>query len=485
MGHTIVIPLAGPYLDKDGISERALPVARALAQQLEAPILFISVIDFMAELGGLPESELEKPETLQRYAQEREMYLQDIADSFTGVRTMTAVRFGEPGPQIVSAMDSLDHPIVVMASHNRKGIHRLVLGSVAFSCVQNADCPVIVVPGGEDVDPNSTARLQNILIPLDGSALAESVLEAALEVVGSTDTRFHLLKIIEPIARQFSSTEEDYERVTHDLSVKYLEELTARLLLDDHNVSWEVRFGQPEVEIAAVTDEYDFDMIAMATQGRTGFGRLIFGSTVESVSRSTRLPLFVVKADESAIRKYVRSIRAGRSTRSRDVAGEIAGKRVRDVMTTPPITATQHASLEQIAHMMIENRIGSIPIVDDQGKLCGIITESDFTGDETGVPFSSYRVPKLFGQWISREGIEKIHAAGRELKASQIMSAPVVTATEDEPITAVVERFITNDINRIPVVKDDVPVGIVARHDLLSMVTRNAESDQNQPVART
>lgn len=148
--------------------------------------------------------------------------------------------------------------------------------------------------------------------------------------------------------------------------------------------------------------------------------------------------------------------------------------KVKDIMSQPVITAREDASLEEVARLMLQHDIGAVPIVDDRGRLVGIITESDFTGKERGFPFSVYRAPQVFGEWITPEGIERIFAAARSRKAKEIMSAPVVTAREDEPVSAVVERMIQYNLHRIPVVRDSVPVGMITRHDLLKLMLDTA-----------
>jgi|DewCreStandDraft_2_1066082.scaffolds.fasta_scaffold01198_14 CBS domain-containing protein len=147
---------------------------------------------------------------------------------------------------------------------------------------------------------------------------------------------------------------------------------------------------------------------------------------------------------------------------------------VKDIMSQPVITVHEEASLEEVAKLMLQHDIGAVPVVDDDGRLVGIITESDFTGKERGFPFSVYRAPQVFGEWITPDGIERIYAAARARKAKEIMSAPVVTAREDEPVTALVERMTHYDLHRIPLGRDGVPVGMVTRHDLLKLMLDSA-----------
>ena len=159
---------------------------------------------------------------------------------------------------------------------------------------------------------------------------------------------------------------------------------------------------------------------------------------------------------------------------------------VQDIMTTPAIVARESVSLEALARLMLDHRIGCIPVVDAEGKLIGIVTESDFTGSDAFIPFTVYQHPRLLQQWISSDGVERIYKAGRELRARDVMRAPVITATADEPVTELVERMIRHNITRLPVVRDGIPIAIVARHDLLRLMIEHpntwADSSESVPT---
>jgi CBS domain-containing protein len=150
--------------------------------------------------------------------------------------------------------------------------------------------------------------------------------------------------------------------------------------------------------------------------------------------------------------------------------------KVKEIMVRPVIVVGEDTTLEEIARIMLDNRIGCVPVVDEGGKLVGIVTESDFTAKEHGVPFSTLSAPQLFGRWMPKEGIEEIYRVARTMTAKEIMTSPVITVTEDDPIEEVVRRLLDYDINRIPVVRDGKPVGIVSQHDLLNLMVR----DRNQ-----
>ena len=143
--------------------------------------------------------------------------------------------------------------------------------------------------------------------------------------------------------------------------------------------------------------------------------------------------------------------------------------KVKDIMTQPVITITEDTSLQKVAQIMLENRIGGLPVINQSGDLTGIVTESDFTATEKCIPFSMFRAPQLFGNWLGNDAEDLYERAGN-ISAREVMSTSVVTVTENDSIETVLELILKYDINRIPVVRDGKPIGIVARHDLLKLM---------------
>ncbi|MFN0123179.1 MAG: CBS domain-containing protein [Blastocatellia bacterium] len=146
--------------------------------------------------------------------------------------------------------------------------------------------------------------------------------------------------------------------------------------------------------------------------------------------------------------------------------------KIREFMSQPGTVVREDTTLEEIARTLLEKNIGCVPVVDGRGKISGIVTESDFAAKEKGIPFSTFGAPQVLGQWMGSEGVERIYAAARMLTASAIMKTRVVTVTEDQSMDEAVELMLRHDINRIPVVRDSVPAGIVSRHDLLRLMVR-------------
>ena len=143
---------------------------------------------------------------------------------------------------------------------------------------------------------------------------------------------------------------------------------------------------------------------------------------------------------------------------------------VREVMFTPVVTVDEDCSLEDAAKIMLDRNVGGLPVVDDRGNLSGIVTESDFVAKEKGVPFSIYRFPQMFGEWMPHEHVERMYETARHRTVRDIMSRNVTTVTEVDTLETVLERMLKGGLHRLPVVRNRKPVGIITRHDLLRLM---------------
>lgn len=144
--------------------------------------------------------------------------------------------------------------------------------------------------------------------------------------------------------------------------------------------------------------------------------------------------------------------------------------KVSEVMRQPVISMREDDSLEDAARVMLENNVRGIPVVNEQGQISGFLSVSDYLAKNKRLPFTKYYAPQLFGKWVESEGIEKIYEAARTTPVKEIMSVPAISVTEDDSIEKLVGLMLEHNLNRIPVVRDGVPVGIVARFDLLRLM---------------
>jgi nucleotide-binding universal stress UspA family protein len=174
-----------------------------------------------------------------------------------------------------------------MATHGRGGIARFVLGSVAQGVSQHSSVPVLLVRPGMEHSASWPA-FRRILIPLDGSPLAEPGLEFARSVA-IRDATMVLVRVVEPILLGTLSTESGSrvdEPATHAALIEAaaeFRELATRLQRAGYTVQNHVRRGQARIEILAAIRESAADLVVMTTHGRTGAARWMLGSVADYV----------------------------------------------------------------------------------------------------------------------------------------------------------------------------------------------------------
>jgi nucleotide-binding universal stress UspA family protein len=138
-------------------------------------------------------------------------------------------------------------------------------------------------------------KLQTILVPLDGSTLAEGALGRAAELAGDTGARLLLLRAVEASALLGTDRVDAEVRLVRDAE-EYLAAVSARArAMGARNVATSVWYGAPAWAIPEAARAYGADLIVMTTHGRSGLGRLILGSVAEQVLRATTAPILLLR----------------------------------------------------------------------------------------------------------------------------------------------------------------------------------------------
>ena len=144
-------------------------------------------------------------------------------------------------------------------------------------------------------------KLDKILIPLDGSTLAEAAMWTALDLAKKNGASISLLRAAEAYALPGADTVEAQVMAVREAE-EYLAAVTRRL--EDRGfrrVETHVWYGAAAAAIVEAASVQKADMMVMSTHGRTGLGRLILGSVAESVLRGTTVPILIVHADSAPV----------------------------------------------------------------------------------------------------------------------------------------------------------------------------------------
>jgi CBS domain-containing protein len=144
---------------------------------------------------------------------------------------------------------------------------------------------------------------------------------------------------------------------------------------------------------------------------------------------------------------------------------------VREVMTTPVVSARRTTPLKEVAQLLVENKISGVPVIDVDGTVLGVVSEADFLVKEGGPEAVRHRpLARFLGESrTSRIQLEKLHAT----KAAHAMTAPAVTIESNRPISEAARIMTDRRINRLPVVDAGRLVGIVTRADLVRAYVRS------------
>jgi nucleotide-binding universal stress UspA family protein len=141
---------------------------------------------------------------------------------------------------------------------------------------------------------------KRILVPLDGSKLAEQSLPHALAHAEHFGAELILFKVLEPLPEVTLSAPAAVraaEQISAQLAQEYLEGVADRLRAQGVPVRVEQTEGKPYVEVVRYAEEQGVDMIVMSTRGRSGFSRWLLGSVADRVVRGATVPVLLVQCD--------------------------------------------------------------------------------------------------------------------------------------------------------------------------------------------
>ncbi len=299
-------------LDGTPFSERAVPYAAAVARATGASITLAHVAPPgsphpVGVLGGVVGSIV----TDAQHAQ-----LPDMAQYLTAIREgldsigieagIEVVEAGSPSRALREVADATDADLVVMASRVYEGIQRRILGSVASDLIQRGATPVLVVPPLVSTPPEVEPSLARILVPLDGSLLAEMALAPAEGLLSEPQ------EVLDAPPRELALLYIAETRSAVDDGARYLEAirdgLAALDLPRDVTITAVATLGSPPGAIVAGAAhglphvsgiERPYDLLVMATHGRGGVGRWLFGSVAEYVIAHSSVPVLITHPSQS------------------------------------------------------------------------------------------------------------------------------------------------------------------------------------------
>ncbi|MDA8428365.1 MAG: CBS domain-containing protein [Geobacteraceae bacterium] len=149
-------------------------------------------------------------------------------------------------------------------------------------------------------------------------------------------------------------------------------------------------------------------------------------------------------------------------------------KTVADIMTTDVVTVTKDTTIRELAQIFESQHFGSLPVVDENGCLTGIVTASDLI--EQGRSLHIPTVISLFDWVIPLEGERSLERELQKMTAQtvgEICSTDVVTVTSSDPVSTAADTMSDRKLHALPVVDGDKLVGMVSRIDIIRNIIRS------------
>lgn len=298
--HALVVPVDG-----SAFAEQALPLAIRIALATGARVRLLLV--HRQPAAPLASGAELAYAALDRQTRESEVaYLQGLerrlADA--GVAQVEASLLGGPVADALEAeIARWGADLVVMSTHGRSGLGRFWLGSVADRLLHNVTVPLLLVRPAPNATAVPPADIERIVVPLDGSALARSVLEPAAALAARLGAELHLIQVIPPPYYVGGAVDLPF---TYDpaldatLEREAAEHLAAQAaLLGSRGLRVTTQVERNPAVAHAVLDAAAASggsMICVATRGRTGAGRVFLGSVADKLVRGASGPVLVWRA---------------------------------------------------------------------------------------------------------------------------------------------------------------------------------------------
>ena len=273
----ILVPLDGSKL-----AEQVLPHVRSLATAFGLDLDLLSTFGPSHTYSG-PNPSSYPHQVEDNFRAQSLDYLHSIKSSMVdlGVPISCTVRLGEPASWIVSEAERDPNTLIAMSTHGRSGMTRWVLGSVADKVLHGTMVPLLLLRSQDEEPPTKEASLASVIVPLDGSSLAEQVLPHVVALAQAPRLSVTLVRV--------SSHHEEAE------ARDYLLKVAGKLHQQGVSSLKEVVLnGHPATAIVDIARDIPNNLVTMTTHGHSGIGRWILGSVTDRIVRQSGSPVLVV-----------------------------------------------------------------------------------------------------------------------------------------------------------------------------------------------
>jgi nucleotide-binding universal stress UspA family protein len=294
-------------LDGSELAEIVLSYATELAGRLDLEASLLHVCEpSSSDLQFMCTAYIERVAEKVREGSREVQSLTGVSSGIKAIETTSKVVTGHPAEEIIKCAKNDNVDFILMATHGRSGVLRWVMGSVADKVLRASPVPVWLVRANI---PEEIIREEwhnrTMLVPLDGSELAEEVLphvESLAIQRGVEKIKIILLRVTEdPFVTAdypYKDFEEHVKRTKEHFkqgAVTYLEGVQQRLTQSGLKADFEVLQGDPADEIIKYAHDNLPNLVVMTTHGRSGIRRWEYGSVADKILHGVSSPIFLVR----------------------------------------------------------------------------------------------------------------------------------------------------------------------------------------------
>jgi nucleotide-binding universal stress UspA family protein len=283
-GTAILVPLDG-----SPSAEAALPYAVALASAMGEELCLFAVAE-RPDFGRLTGQNDLADDVLRVRHEGLRLYLDEVAarPALAALTSRRQIATGNPVDEILSAAADPSISLTAMATHGRGGVTRLLLGSVADKVMRLNTGPTLVVRSSDPPAPAHDIRIERIMVPLDGSPLAEAALAPAARYARALDAKILLVRSVQPLDALVLSDGNyvdysDADKAQDRAALAYLS--AARARLGTEVASELLVVEQSPLQLPQYALDAGVDLVVMTTRGNGGMKRLALGSVADRMAR--------------------------------------------------------------------------------------------------------------------------------------------------------------------------------------------------------
>ena len=302
----ILVPLDGSPL-----AEQVLPYVTRISLGLGIPIHLMQVLHTVSEEMTDPVHGLYRSSITQGMHDQSMDYLKSVKRRTPGAEITCESYEGNVGSKIIEEADKTPDSWVAMSTHGRSGVTRWLMGSITDNVLHHTKNPMLIVRGKNDGDAELNSNLDMIIVPVDGSPLAEGVLPHVEVLANALNLKVTLLRAA-ATAEEFSAVTgyrrldgvsgmhfQNFEEMAHDAgnqATDYLKGLEDTLRKQGvAEVNHRVSHGSAAHVIVEAALETPDNLVAMTTHGRSGAARWTLGSVTDRVVRHSGDPVLVIR----------------------------------------------------------------------------------------------------------------------------------------------------------------------------------------------